>query len=86
MSRLGILFMRLLAHLPLRWVRALGWLLGWFLFVVVVPRRQVVRANLAICFPGWTPAQRAALSVPWLHASIHRSTSPSACPTFATTL
>ena len=31
MSRLGVLFMRLLAHLPLAWLRALGWLLGWLL-------------------------------------------------------
>lgn len=61
MSRLGILFMRLLAHLPLAWVRALGWLLGWFLYLVVIPRRRVVKVNLALCFPQWTPDQRARL-------------------------
>jgi len=61
MSRLGILFMRVLAHLPLRWVRALGWLLGWFLYLVVTPRRHVVSVNLALCFPQWTPRQRARL-------------------------
>jgi KDO2-lipid IV(A) lauroyltransferase len=58
MSRLGILFMRLLARVPLRWVRALGWLFGWFLFCVVLPRRHVVRVNLDICFPDWTARQR----------------------------
>ena len=58
MSQLGIVFMRLLARVPLRGVRALGWLLGWFLFCVVLPRRHVVQANLAICYPEWTPAQR----------------------------
>ena len=62
MSRLGVLFMRLLAHLPLAWVRALGWLLGWFLYFVVVPRRRVVHGNLALCFPQWTDAQRRALA------------------------
>jgi len=61
MSRLGVLFMRLLAHLPLRVVRGLGWLLGWFLYFVVVPRRHVVRTNLALCFPQWPEAQRRAL-------------------------
>lgn len=60
-TRLGILFMRLLAPLPLPWVRALGWALGWLLYAVVVPRRRVVRANLALCFPQMDPAQRRAL-------------------------
>lgn len=60
-SRLGILFMRLLALLPLAWVRALGWLLGWVLYIVVKPRRRVVQVNLEQCFPQWRPQQRAAL-------------------------
>lgn len=60
-SRLGILFMRLLAPLPLAWVRALGWLFGWLLYAVVGKRRRIVRANLGQCFPQWSPAQRAAL-------------------------
>jgi Kdo2-lipid IVA lauroyltransferase/acyltransferase len=61
MSKLGILFMRVLAHLPLAWVRALGWLLGRFLYFVVIPRRRIVKVNLALCFPQWTPEQRARL-------------------------
>lgn len=61
MSRLGILFMRLLAPWPLPVVRALGWLLGCLLYAVVVPRRRVVRANLAICFPRLDPRRREAL-------------------------
>lgn len=60
-SRLGIAFMRLLGRLPLAWVRALGWLLGWVLYAVVAPRRRVVRANLDLCFAQWTAAQRSAL-------------------------
>jgi Kdo2-lipid IVA lauroyltransferase/acyltransferase len=58
MTRLGIFFMRLLAHLPLSWVRALGWLLGWVLFLLVASRRRVVRTNLALCFPQWSAARR----------------------------
>jgi KDO2-lipid IV(A) lauroyltransferase len=60
-SRLGILVMRLLALLPLAWVRGFGWLLGWVLYFVVKPRRHVVQVNLGQCFPQWTPQQRAAL-------------------------
>mgnify|MGYP003577418468 CR=1 FL=1 len=58
-SRLGVAFMRMLAPLPLRWVRALGWLLGWLLYAVVRGRRRVVRVNLDLCFPHWTPQRRA---------------------------
>jgi KDO2-lipid IV(A) lauroyltransferase len=72
MSRLGILFMRLLAHLPLPWIRALGWVLGWVLYGVIVPRRHVVQTNLALCFPQWTPRQRRAL-VPRIFIHIAQS-------------
>ncbi len=61
MSDLGVLCMRLLAHLPLAWIRAIGWMLGWFLYVVVVPRRRVVRVNLTLCFPEWGNSRRDAL-------------------------
>lgn len=57
-SRLGIAFMRLLAPLPLPFVRALGTALGLLLYLVVWPRRRVVQVNLRLCFPQWTPAQR----------------------------
>jgi KDO2-lipid IV(A) lauroyltransferase len=60
-SHLGVLFMRALAHLPLAWVRAIGWLLGWVLYFIVIPRRHVVQSNLELCFPTWTAAQRRAL-------------------------
>jgi KDO2-lipid IV(A) lauroyltransferase len=60
-TRIGILFMRLIAPLPLAWIRALGWALGWLLYAVVVPRRRVVRANLALCFPDMDPARRRAI-------------------------
>ena len=60
-SRLGVLFMRALAPLPLSWVRALGWALGWVLYVLIAKRRHVVRVNIDLCFPQWTDQQRRAL-------------------------
>ena len=50
-TRSGILFMRLLAMLPLVVVRAMGKLLGWVLYVLVASRRRVVTINLSLCFP-----------------------------------
>jgi KDO2-lipid IV(A) lauroyltransferase len=51
LSHFGIVFMRLLGHLPLTWLRAFGVVLGLLLYVLVVPRRQVVHTNLRLCFP-----------------------------------
>ncbi|MRD47129.1 lysophospholipid acyltransferase family protein [Caenimonas koreensis] len=61
MSHVGVWFMRALAHLPLTWIRALGWLLGWVLYIVIVPRRRIARRNIDLCFPQWPQQQRAAL-------------------------
>jgi KDO2-lipid IV(A) lauroyltransferase len=58
LSRLGILFMRALAPLPLAWVRGIGHAFGVFLYLVVWPRRRVVHANLRVCFPHWSAAER----------------------------
>ena len=60
-SRLGILFMRAIAHLPLGVVRAMGTALGLLLYVIVVPRRRVAMRNLELCFPQWPPSQRRAV-------------------------
>ena len=57
MSRCGIFFMHLLGSLPLAWVRALGWLMGWVLYSVAVSRRKVVWINLRLCFPAWPDHQ-----------------------------
>jgi KDO2-lipid IV(A) lauroyltransferase len=54
----GVLFMRLIAPLPLRWLRAFSVVVGWLLYVLAVPRRRVVMTNLALCFPQYTLAQR----------------------------
>lgn len=47
----GLVFMRLIAPLPLSWLRALGSGLGLVLYVLVARRRKIVMANLAACFP-----------------------------------
>ena len=57
-GRLGVWFMRVLAHVPLPALRALGWCLGQLLYVLAVPRRKVALRNLALCFPKATVAQR----------------------------
>ena len=59
-GRLGVWLMGLLAHLPLPVLRALGWVLGRILFVLVVPRRKIALRNLALCFPQASPAQHRA--------------------------
>ena len=56
-TRGGILFMRLLAMLPLVVVRAMGKLLGWVLYVLVGSRRRVVTVNLTLCFPERSPEE-----------------------------
>ena len=62
MSRLGIYLMQRSAALPLRWVRAIGWLLGQLLYLLVASRRKVVRTNLALCFPEMAEGERRKLA------------------------
>jgi KDO2-lipid IV(A) lauroyltransferase len=57
-SHLGVVFMRILAHFPLGFVRGLGHALGVFLYGVVWPRRKVVDVNLRLCFPHWSGQKR----------------------------
>lgn len=54
--------MRLLALLPLSWVRALGTALGWLLYALVSARRRVVQVNLALCFPELSLTERTRLT------------------------
>jgi Kdo2-lipid IVA lauroyltransferase/acyltransferase len=57
-NRLGLGLMRLLARLPLPWVRALGWALGTALHAVATRRRRIARTNWAACFPDHSEAER----------------------------
>ena len=67
-SQAGIVAMRLLARLPLGWVRFLGWMLGWLLYGLAHARRRVVWTNLQLCFPHWSEAEvRAAAHGVFVH-------------------
>ena len=61
-TRSGIVFMQILAALPLPLVRKLGTLLGWALYLLVVPRRRVVQTNLLLCFPDRSEKERRGLA------------------------
>ena len=61
-TRGGIVFMQVLAAVPLPVVRAMGTALGWFLYLVVGSRRRVVDANLLLCFPEQTMHERRGLT------------------------
>ena len=58
LSHCGIVFMHVLAYLPLSWVRALGWVTGRVLYLLVAPRRKVVLINLGLCFAHWPESKR----------------------------
>ncbi len=62
LSRLGVVFMRMLSVLPLGWVRWLGRILGNLLYAAARSRRRIALINLALCFPGLDRAQREALA------------------------
>ena len=63
LSRISIGVMRLIGHFPLSWVRALGWALGWLLYLLAVSRRHITRTNLRLCFPGKSEADIRALVI-----------------------
>jgi Kdo2-lipid IVA lauroyltransferase/acyltransferase len=56
-TRLILYLVRLVARLPLAWLRGMGWLLGWLLYGLVASRRRAVQVNLRLCFPELGPAQ-----------------------------
>ncbi len=58
MPHFGLVFMRLIAPLPLSWMRSLGTGLGLVLYVLVARRRKIVMANLAACFPQHSLQER----------------------------
>lgn len=57
LTRVSLMLMRALSSLPLVWLRALGVVLGWSLYLAVAPRRRIVRTNLRLCFPHLTEAE-----------------------------
>jgi KDO2-lipid IV(A) lauroyltransferase len=61
-SAFGLVVLRLLGYLPLRWLRALGAGLGWLLYRMVGSRRHVLLTNLRVCFPERTDLERQAMA------------------------
>ncbi len=53
--------MRLLARLPLAWVRGVGWALGMLLYGLLGGRRAIAITNLTLCFPEQSAQERRAL-------------------------
>ena len=62
MLNLLILVMRLLARMPLPWLRAVGHGLGWSLWHLARKRRRVVTVNLQKCMPELSEPEREALA------------------------
>lgn len=48
----------LIAQLPYRLLLALGRVVGALMYRVAHDRRHIVETNLALCFPGLSPAER----------------------------
>ena len=61
-THIGLWLLQGLAFLPLTWVRALGALLGYALYLCVPSRRHITLTNLRLCFPEWTPEKRIAVA------------------------
>lgn len=57
LTRFALKLVELIGRLPLPWLRGLGRLLGWLLYLGVPSRRRVVWINLRLCFPSWTSSQ-----------------------------
>ena len=57
-SHAVIFFMRVLARLPLAWLRAVGAALGVLLFYLLRSRRAVAETNLSLCFPALSAQDR----------------------------
>lgn len=55
---MGVGLFRLLSFLPYRWQLELGRQCGRLLHSLLTKRREIVRVNLALCFPHQEPAER----------------------------
>ncbi len=62
MLNLLIFVMRLLARMPLPWLRAVGYGLGWSLWHLARKRRRIVAVNLKKCMSEMTEPEREALA------------------------
>jgi Kdo2-lipid IVA lauroyltransferase/acyltransferase len=60
--RISTVLIRVLAHTPLRGLRALGWLLGSVAYFLHKKRRHITRCNLAIALPHLSETANIALA------------------------
>ncbi len=56
-TRMLLGLMWALGHLPLPWLRAVGWVFGRTLHAVAVRRRRIARTNWMLCFPHSSEAE-----------------------------
>src|SRR5690606_5669372 len=75
---LVVAFLRLFALLPWRAAQAVGSLIGWLMWKLPNRSREVVRINLAQCFPELDEAARERLAAQSLR-DIGRTLTESAC-------
>ncbi len=61
-TQLGIWLLRLLARLPLAWLRGIGGAIGSLLYPLIPKRRKIALKNLALCFPELDEAARERLA------------------------
>ncbi|MEO9101623.1 MAG: lipid A biosynthesis acyltransferase [Burkholderiales bacterium] len=61
-TQLGIWLLRLLARLPLPWLRTLGAGIGSLLYPLIPKRRRIALKNIALCFPELDKAARKRLA------------------------
>lgn len=60
-TRAGVAALWLIAHLPLRLSRALGWLLGELMYRLNAKRRHIAQVNIDLCFPKQSPQEKSRL-------------------------
>lgn len=60
-----------IARLPIRWLFALGRIIGWCLYRFAASRRRIARINLRLCFPQLGPeATEALLRENFVHTTL----------------
>ncbi len=61
MMKLAFIFLRLLSYLPHSSLRVLARFFGWLCYALVVPRHQIGKKNLQLCFPHLSDDERRAI-------------------------
>lgn len=59
---IGLLFLRLLAFIPYRWMKKLSALFGFLFYNLAKRRKHIIETNINLCFPEKTDTERRMLS------------------------